>query len=192
MSNYEQERKELNFATLVKQEFLFLHDFGFIEIESLPTIVRYKNNEVEVHIYHGRQSYEIGLEFIYKDTSYPLSEFIRVVAPELAQQYRNPSATEQQSVSRMLSKIAELTKKYCLLGLEGNAEFFAILERNRSLWREEYAFQTKAYQLRAKANEAFHNKNYSKAFELFKEIKSCLNPSELKKMEMSWRKIKSE
>lgn len=191
MNNLPQERTKRNFTTLVKNEFLFLHDFGFIEIESLPTIVRYKNGDIEVNIYHGRQSYEIGLEFIYKEVSYSISEFIRVIDPELAEKYRNPAATENEVVARMLTKIGELTKCYCLPCLQGDRDFFTILEAKRKLWRQEYALQIKADQLRPKANEAFHSQNYPKALELFREIEFCLTPSELKKMEISEREMKA-
>ncbi len=54
------DRSHLNFERQVREAFAFLSDLGFSETEALPTLVRYRHDDVEVDVYYGRQSYEIG------------------------------------------------------------------------------------------------------------------------------------
>ena len=42
-------RGHLHFDSLVREKFEFLSGLGFLEFESLPTLVRYRNDGVEPH-----------------------------------------------------------------------------------------------------------------------------------------------
>ena len=48
---FEQDRAHLNFQSAVREKFAFLNDLGFSEIEALPTLVRYRKDDVEVDVY---------------------------------------------------------------------------------------------------------------------------------------------
>jgi hypothetical protein len=56
------DRTRLSVANAVSEKFSFLGEQGFSEVESLPTIVRYRKRDLEVHVYHGRRSFELGFE----------------------------------------------------------------------------------------------------------------------------------
>jgi len=71
------DRCNLYFARKVKEAFLFLTDEGFMEVEALPTLVRYRKDYVEVDVYHGRQSYEIGGGVTLSGSRYAMSEIVR-------------------------------------------------------------------------------------------------------------------
>jgi hypothetical protein len=106
------ERTRLNFAHAVRQRFAFLDDFGFSESESLPTLVRYRKGEVEVTLYHGRQSFELGFEISRDGGRYSMSELIGVADVEAAKRYRNYSTTTSAGVVEGLSQLAELVMRY--------------------------------------------------------------------------------
>ncbi len=187
---FEMERKNLNFANLVKERFSFLSDIGFVEVESLPTLVLYRNNGIDVDVCHGRQSYEIGFGISHQGIRYSLSEFIRIADPEFSKQYRDPTATTQEVLAEGLTKIAELAKRYCIKAIRGDLTFFSMLESQRKLWVEKYALDVMAEQLRPKADEAFRLGKYREAAELYKRIESCLSPAEIKKLTISEERSK--
>jgi hypothetical protein len=191
MNTIEQARVNLNFEGFAAEEFSFLQDFGFNLIDSSTTIVRYQKGAIEICVYHGRQSYEIGVEFFYREVRYSISEFIRAVDPELAEHYRNPAACERGIVGRMLSKVSELTKKYCIRLLQGDESIFITLESQRKSWMERYALEVRVKQIRPKANELFRLGEYAKAVELYNSIKACLSPAELKKLSIAERECKN-
>lgn len=179
---FEVERTNLNFANLVKEKFAFLHDIGFVEVESLPTMVLYRKGDIEVDVYHGRRSYEIGFGVTREGVRYSLSEFMRVTDPEFEKQYRYPTATTQYVLAKGLTKTAEFVKRYSMQALQGDPAFFTILKSQRKSWGEKYAFDVMAGQLRPKAHEAFRLGKYREAAELYKRIESCLSPVEIKKL----------
>jgi len=79
-----QNRAVLNFELIARNDFAFLSELGFSEIESSPTLIRYHKGDVELDVYHGRQSYEIGAGVSYLGTRYSLVEIIRATDPETA------------------------------------------------------------------------------------------------------------
>lgn len=181
-SAYEVERTNLNFANFVKEKFAFLLDLGFAEVESLPTMVLYRKGDIEVDVYHGRRSYEIGFGITREGVRYSLPEFMRVTDPEFEKQYRYPAARTQDVLVECITKTAELVKRYSIRALQGDPEFFLALEGNRKLWMEEYGLKILAGQLRSLAHEAFRLGKYREAAELYKRIEPCLSPAEIKKL----------
>ncbi len=172
----------LNFANLVKERFAFLSDLGFVEVESLPTLVLYRNGDIDIDVYHGRQSYEIGFGITRAEVRYSLSEFIRVADPEFADQYRYPTATTQEVLADGLTKTMELVKRYCIKALQGDLAFFTSLGNQRKSWAEKYSVDVMARQLRPKAHEAFQLGKYREAAELYRKIESVLSSAERKKL----------
>jgi hypothetical protein len=57
-----QGRGHLGFPQAVRDAFRFLQTFGFKEVGADDTIVRYATERVFLNIYHGRSSYELGIE----------------------------------------------------------------------------------------------------------------------------------
>jgi hypothetical protein len=191
-NNLEAERKNLNFVNLVKNKFQFLVDLGFSEVESLPTMVLYRKCDVEVDVYHGRMSYEIGFGVKRNGVRYSLSELMRIPDPELSEKYRYPTATTQEVIAQGLTKTVELVKRYSMQALQDDSKFFLELESQRKSWAEKYAFQVTVGQLRPKAYEYFRLGKYREAAELYKRIESCLSPVEIKKLAFAEERTKSE
>lgn len=180
-----QDRAHLNFESAVRERFAFLNDLGFSEVESLPTLVRYRKDGVEVDVYHGRQSYEIGAGIAYLGTRYEMAEIIRVGDPAAAKRYRNAVTSTTEGVVAGLEELRSLLMRYGVSALRGDSQFFSILEEKHKVWVEEYWLDVLADQLRPQADEAFHRGDYLMAAELYARIRSCLSPAEIKKLALA-------
>jgi hypothetical protein len=176
------DRSYLNFEAKVRKAFAFLGNLGFSEVEALPTLVRYRTNGVEVDVYHGRQSYEIGAGVTAFGTRYAISEIVRAIDPEAAKQVHYATATTPEGVAAGLEELSSLMEHYGRAALRGDSQFFSMLEKQRKCWAEEYDLDVLAEQLRPQADEAFRRKDYSTAVELYSRIRQRLSPAELKKL----------
>ena len=163
------DRAHLNFENEAREAFAFLGDLGFSEIEALPTLVRYcqRKGSVEVDVYHGRKSYEIGVGINAFGTRYAISEIIRHIDSEAEKYFRYPATTTPEGVVVGLDELSSLMKRYCRSALDGDSQLFSILESERKSWSEEYALDVLADQLRPQADEAFRQRNYAKSAELY-------------------------
>jgi hypothetical protein len=179
------ERARLNFANAVTERFGFVTDLGFSVTELSPTMVRYRKGNVELDVYHGRQSYELGFGVERDGVRYSLSDLIRTVDLEAGEQYRNFAATTQDGIVQGITQLVELVKRYAGPALRSDPEFFGALETQRKSWAEGYALDVLAGQLRPKADEAFRRGNYREASELYGRIQSLLTPAELKKLTLA-------
>lgn len=176
------ERTRLNFANAVRERFAFLDDLGFSEVESLPTLVRYRKDDLEVTLYHGRSSFELGFEICRNNTRFSISELIGVADSEAAERYRNYAATTLGGIAAGLTQLEELVRRYGDRALRGDPAFFTILEDHRKSWAEEYSIDVLARQLRPKAQAAFQQGNYREAAELYERIRPRLSTAEEKKL----------
>jgi hypothetical protein len=86
------DRTLLNFEGAAISRFDFVKDLGFELSAALPTIVRYRRDDLELRIYHGRQSFEVGLEVGHGEELFSLGELIRSADPAAADRYRLPTA----------------------------------------------------------------------------------------------------
>ncbi|MAZ32795.1 MAG: hypothetical protein CMO06_06570 [Thalassospira sp.] len=184
-------RAHLNFTEEARKSFSFLLNIGFIEVEALPTLVRYRKDSVEVDVYHGRQSYEIGCDVTSFGTRYAISEIIRANDPETGKHFRYPAATTAEEVVCGLEELSELIQRYCRASLDSDSQFFSTLDRQRKLRSREYALDVLARQLRPEADEAFRKMDYSKAAETYSRIRERLSPAEVKKLNVSIKRSKN-
>lgn len=191
------DRLHLGFIEKTRKAFTFLNDLDFSEIEALPTLVRYRKDDVEVDVYHGRQSYEIRVGITAFGIQYSSSEIIRVSDIEVYKQFRYPMTSTAEYMITGLEEISSLMKRYGSVALSGDSNFFSKLKEHRILWSEEYALDVLAEQLRPKATEAFKHKDYATVVELFSRIRERLSPAEIKKLSIAearskdWNWVKS-
>lgn len=165
------DRSGLNISEKVRQLFAFLGNSGFSEVESLPTIVRYKNGDIEVDIYHGRQSYEIGAGVTVSGKRYSISEIIQASDPDLFKQFHYAMTTTPEGVAKALEELSALMGRFGSAALEGDSEFITTLTKQREQWSEDYALEVLAEQLRPKASEAFRQKDYPAAADVYSRIR---------------------
>jgi hypothetical protein len=179
------ERTRLNFADAVRKRFVFLGDHGFTEVESLPTIVRYRKGDLEIDVYHGRQSFEIGFGIARQGIRYSLSELIRAADPAAAEQYRNETARTPEGIAESLVHLQESVRRYGERALQGDPEYFSALESQRKSWAEGYALDVLEGQVRPKAEAAFRDGDYRRAADLYEKIRARLSAVELKKLALA-------
>jgi hypothetical protein len=185
------ERTRLNFANAARESFSFLGDRGFAVVESLPTLVRYRKDELEARVYHGRRSFEVGFEIVRNGDHYSISELIRTADHDEGERYRNYTATTPEGIAEALTRLRELGGHYGQRALRGDPEFFETLERLRQEWMENYSLDVLASQLRPKADAAFRSADYRQAVELYEKIRPRLSASELKKLALAKQRVGS-
>jgi hypothetical protein len=180
----------LRFVEEVEVAFGFLTtEYGFRHVKVEPTFVRYESDSVFVNIYHGRSSHELGAEVGLLDTvqeydqGYPLSALIRLVDKDEWDRYRTFTATTPELVKTGVKKVSETFQKYAVDALRGDPTIFSKLKIQREQMTESYAREVLAGHVKPKAEDAFRNKNYKEAAELYESIRTELSPAELKKLE---------
>lgn len=185
-----QDRSNFDFERKVRGAFMFLEDLGFVEVEALVTLVRYRKDGIEVDVYHGRQSYEVGAGMTGFGIRYAMSEIIRVTDPEAAKTYRVVATTSPAEVAKCLEDLSVLMKKYGTAALQGDPQFFSTLAKQREQWSQDYALDILANQLRPQADEAFQRGDYAMAAELYSRIRGRLSPVETKKLALAEERCK--
>jgi len=180
-----------SFADFAREAFSFLCDIGFVEMECCQTLVRWKKGDVGVRVYQGRQSYELGTEITFLGKTYSLNDLVRAIEPESQQTKCMVTAMSKESVATATRDMGALLRRYGAEALEGNAKFFSRLEEDRAGWVDSYWLEARARLVRPQAEEAFRNRDYAKAVELYGQIHDCLSKAELKKLQIARERLKS-
>jgi hypothetical protein len=183
------DRKRLNFAHLVEARFGFVLALGYSEVESNPTIVRFRKDGLTCTVYHGRRSFEIGVEIELGEERYSMSELIRSADPVMAEQYRNPTAATAVELAAGLERVANLMQRFGALALLGDPSYFAELRQQRATWSESYALDVLAEQTRPKAESAFREGRYREAAALYEKIALRLSRAEQKKLAIARKRM---
>lgn len=183
-------RGPLNFFEEVKKNFAFLESkYDFMIAESLPTYVRYESPKMFINIYHGRISYEIGLEFGRLDSEknqkdcYSLWALINLFNENTAKKYRLFAARTSELVKKGVAELSQLFKQYeNFIFIDGETVFDKLLLQREQLGKE-YEKEVYTYQVRSKVEVAFKAKNFSEVVRLYESILDRLTPLEIKKLE---------
>ena len=186
------DRSHFNFEGQVRESFIFLVDLGFSEIEAVSTLVRYQKGGIEVDIYHGRQSYEIGAGVAVSGTRYAISEIIEANDPQVFKRFRYAMTITSEGAATAIKELGSLLKCYGNEILRGDLQFISTLEKQRDKYAEKLALDSLAYQLRPKACKAFRQKDYSTAANLYSRIYECLSTVELKKLNFAIKHSKTD
>ena len=169
------ERARLGFSDVVRRKFAFLTDYGFSETEALPRVVCYRRCDLELDVYYGRRSYEIGIDIGHGDERFSMGALIRATDPIAAQKYRDWAATSSEALVSGVERLAELVHRYGERALRDEPEFFADLRKQQESWAEAYSLDVLAEQVRPKAEAAFREGRYRDAAELYEGISARLN-----------------
>lgn len=186
------DRRKLRFAEAVEEQFGFLQEHGFRRVQSEPSFVRFESRHAYVNIYHGRQSFEIGLEvgsFIVgeEETSYSMSEIIRLVEPSKADGYRNYAARSLNDVTEGVRALALLFRRYFEAGVLDDSDLIERLRKDRETWSWKYAKEVNLTHARQNLDIAWRAKDYAKVVELLRPLRDALTPTELHKLEYAER-----
>ena len=189
------DRDALGFAESVQRHFKFLKLHGFQVVHYEPTFVRYESSLFFINLYHGRRSFEIGLELgriaIPEDEAqpYPMSALLEVVGFSDAKNYRNYAARTLQTVDAGVAKLSKLFREQLSDDLLRRHNLFSALKHQRNARGEALALETSLEQARRVLETAWHIKDYKKVVKTLLPLYNHLTPAERKKLEYAKRMI---
>jgi hypothetical protein len=182
------ERAELGFKEAVRSSFKFLNDAGLRLVQQEMTFVRYESPEVFVNVYHGRASFELGVEIGRLEEPNRKLTLYDIVAWEGAEKAEGlgPHVTFQvdsrEGVEEFVPKLAALVTKYAAPFLRGDAAAFgSALEFQSERWKE-YVKGVNFSQVRWKAEAAWQAKDYAQVVDLYGPVRDDLTEVEAKKL----------
>ena len=188
------ERRSLGFSKEARELFSFLEvQWEFKCVRQENTFVRYESADVYVNVYHGRSSFEIGVEIGNKSSehSFNLEALVALFDKELSREYWAAGGRTAEAVRRALKKQAEGLSRYGGSALSGHQSIFDRLEQLRTDRSAAMVLDSKEYQLRPKAEAAFRRGDYKEAVKLYSSIETALSPIERKKLQLAKNKAAS-
>ena len=183
-------RRALGFGEAVQHAFQFLiTEYSFKCVEKSDTYVRYEKNKIFVSIYHGKVSYEVGLEIGLKQISmssgFGIGSLIAIQQGKQESRFRFYVAKTRQEIVTSVDNLARLLKEYENGALDGNQDIFEQLNAfTNEVWE-----RTRADQIKINAAKAFSEGDYLKADKLYKSIIKYLSPVENKKMQIARKRM---
>lgn len=169
---------DMMFEGHVIDAFSFLRELGFEVVNRCSSLVRYARGNVEVDVYQGRQSFEVGVGVTIDGSRFSLSELIRGQDPSMAETYRYPVATDEEGVVRAVTAVASMLKRYGAAALQGDGATTGLLIAQRREWAIALELDALAARTRPLADAAFKAGDYAQAAELYSRIRSRLSPAE--------------
>jgi hypothetical protein len=171
-------RAQFEFASLAKAEFSFLTaDFGLQLVEEGETRVRYESQRRFVNVYHARGSYQVGVEVgrwievdgELREGLFPLVHLLAVEAGE-SQLDRIRTATDRDQLARELHRLASLLKARATPLLTNGDDLFDRMSELNSALSNTYLEGIRASRLRARADEAWRQKDFETVALAYTEI----------------------
>jgi len=178
------ENGRLGFVAAALKAFAFLEDLGFSVVRREPTLLRFESESVFINVYHGRSSYQVGLELgrLQGDELYSLHEVLSGMAPNDLDRARCQTV-DPATLVRCLTSIAETVKRNCQLLLVGNDKAFRRLNSVVSPMREATTLQAKFGAILDRADQAWEQKNLSEAASLYERAAPALDETRRRRLE---------
>lgn len=137
------DRSEFLFAAQVHAAFGFLNTLGFEEVEAKPTLVRYRNDGVKVHLYHGRRSYEASANMAGHGVRYSIAEVVAVDEPKGSHEYRPRVARTPDALALALDVLCAVMKLHGAKALSNDPSssriWSAIEIKGRRTWNSTFS-----------------------------------------------------
>jgi hypothetical protein len=181
------ERYKLQFPEVVTEKFAFVAEFGLHQVRTEPTYVRYESPRVFLDVYHGRGSYEIGVNtgLLGSDTRYGLGYLVYWAGSWEKEGFGRHTmfqVTTADGVARFVPKVVELVRKYGRDFLAGKPAFYARLEeanrRNAALGEHRRRVEA----VREKASAAWPQRDLGRVAELYATIEGDATELEKKRL----------
>jgi hypothetical protein len=179
-----------DFQILAKEAFAFLEiSFGFKLQLLAKDSLRYETQDVFVLIgYDSQRSYELSLDLgqINSTTgqSFNFGEVLRSIkAPrDVASSYQ---VSSEQELKQFLDKLAQALQTYGAIFLKNDAIAFERLRQLREQEGKEYPLERNLRAARAKAEVAWHSKNYEVVVATLEPFRAALTATEIGKLAFS-------
>jgi len=163
--------------------FDFLLRLGFAVVRREETLVRFESDTVFVNVYHGRSSYQVGLELgrIREDDLYSLHEVLSAVAPADLQRARCQTS-DPVVLERCLAAIAETVERNCQPLLVGGASAFEDLRSVVSPKRQAATVQAQFGAIIDEADRTWDRKDFGQAAELYEKASPGLDETRRRRL----------
>ncbi len=182
-------RAHLGFKEAVLSNFRFLRTYGLKPVEKNHTLVRYESKKVFVSVFHGRGSYEIGVDIGRMDQreKYGLGYIVswageKAVEAEGFGQRTMFQVSNPEGVREIVPRVARLVEKYGSPFLTGGPEFYAELRKANERARVEFQRKQLLAGIRKEADAAWKAKDFARLTELLQPVRDDLTVVEGKRL----------
>ena len=183
-----EERERLGLSVAVKSSFSFLKNLGFRLVDQKTTFVRYESPKIFVDVYHGRASYELGVEIgriSQPSDKVTLQDLVYFAGAEKAEGFGKHvmfQVSSPEGVEECMPKLARLVEKYGKPFLINDAAAYTKVFEYKLNARDRYQKDVRLRQVREKANTAWEAKNHAKVRELYNSIRPDLTEIERRRL----------
>lgn len=192
-------RIQLGFTSEVLSSFHFLiKDYDFKCAKTESTYIRYESDFIFVNVYHGRRSYELGVEIgkleknhPIQENGYSIGEIMDLMDVRKDLKFTFFQASSKDQVQILVRKLAGYVKRYAKPILDGDYGIFEkirILRKNKS---DTYIREIDLRNIREMADIAWRQKDYVKFVELYNQVKDALTSIEAKKLDYARKKLRA-
>jgi hypothetical protein len=150
--------------------------------------VRYESPTIFLNVYHGRASFELGIEvgrLTDPNKKLSLYDIVAWAGGEEAEgfgQHVSFQVSTRKDVHAFIPKLAAVVKKYASPFLGGDDPAFDSAFEIQSERAKQYANEVNAKNIRSRAEEAWHRKDYETVVELYDSIRKDLTEVESKRI----------
>jgi hypothetical protein len=189
------ERARLGFEEAVLSSFKFLNDVGMRPVKVEVTFVRYESSEVFVNVYHGRASFEMGVEIgrlhepAEKLTLYDIIDWAGANKAEGFGQHVAFQVSSREGVEEFVPKLAQLVQKYGTPFLKAEASAYCAVHEARSRGAVEYEKEVNLRRVRMRAEAAWRAKDYFQIVELYGAVREELTEVEAEKLAYAEKQV---
>jgi hypothetical protein len=192
------EREELRFKEVVLRAFAFLEQLGFRCTEAGPTFVRFESSDVFINIYHGRASFEVGVEVGFL-TFHPAAQGRGFVLDELLElggvrtaSGPPPAASTPESVAVVVPQVAELVHRHAVTALRADPAAFEHLASIRASRGAALMESIKVEDAREAARRAWQTNDYAGVIAAYGGIADHLTISEAGKLAYAKKRLEKQ
>jgi hypothetical protein len=182
------ERSKLAFTEAALINFAFLADLGFKQVKEDTTRVRFESSRVFVNVYHGRRSFELGIEMGRLNQPRDQVDLYNLVVWAGAEkiegfgQHTVFQVITAEAVKEFVSRLAGLVKKYATPFLQGDDTAYQEARKLRALAWANFEKQVNLSDIREKAETAWHAKDYRQVRKLYGAMANDLSPVEVNRL----------
>lgn len=181
-------RAKLEFKETVLSSFKFLAELGLHPVDEKMTFVRYESSKVFLNVYHGRASFELGVEIGRLDTPKDklyLDDIVAWAGAEKTEglgQHVMFQVSSQEGVREFVPKLAELVRKYAIRLLRPDRSAYDSAKEIQARRGHALMQEMKMRGVRSKAERAWHARDYVQVVELYGPVRGNLTEVEAKKL----------
>lgn len=184
------DRSMLGFSEVVRSAFDFLEaEYGFARKDVAPTLVRYESSSVVISVYHGRSSYEVGVEISTRSASnrreppFELADLVAFCGQEALLPAGFLQASTREAVRAIVRRAAEILYQCGSDLLRGDRFAFRRLDELRREQAVSNGLKRRLSDVRAAAATAWQEGDYRRVEALYRSIEPHLTPAERKKLD---------